>query len=86
MYQVGSPWILLGKRFLPVTGMPILKRARSSTPLLVWLPEPLTVATLMEKSLTNRMRYFHSSTPRNRLSQPATSAMASLDSTAVTFD
>ena len=52
MYQVGRPWMLLGKRFLPVTGMPILKNARSNTPLLVWLPEPLTVAMFSEKLFT----------------------------------
>jgi hypothetical protein len=41
-----------GKRFFPLTGIPIWKMARSSTVLAVWLPEPLTVATVMLKSLT----------------------------------
>ena len=41
-----------GNRFLPLTGMPIWKMARNSTLLAVWLPEPLTVATWMLKSLT----------------------------------
>jgi hypothetical protein len=50
--QVGRPWMLLGKRFLPVTGMPILYNERINMLLLVWLPEPLAVATLMLKSLT----------------------------------
>src|SRR3989304_9461621 len=50
--QVGSPAMLEGKRFFPLTGMPIWNRARSSTVLAVWLPEPLTVATWMLKSLT----------------------------------
>src|SRR5437667_3396138 len=40
-----------GNRFFPLTGMPIWKIARSSTVLAVWLPEPLTVATWMLKSL-----------------------------------
>src|SRR3954451_9500913 len=40
-----------GKRFLPDTGMPIWKMDRRSTRLAVWLPEPLTVATWMLKSL-----------------------------------
>src|SRR5829696_697629 len=40
-----------GKRFLPDTGMPIWKMDRSSTRLAVWLPDPLTVATWMLKSL-----------------------------------
>ena len=52
LYQVGRPWILLGKRFLPVTGIPILYSDRISILLLVWLPEPLAVATLILKSLT----------------------------------
>ena len=43
-----------GKRFLPETGTPIRKMERSSTRLAVWLPEPLTVATWMLKSLTTR--------------------------------
>src|SRR5579859_1910169 len=43
--------MLEGKRFLPQTGMPILNRARKSELLAVWLPEPLTVATTIEKSL-----------------------------------
>ena len=33
-----------GKRFLPETGTPIWKMARSSVVLAVWLPEPLTVS------------------------------------------
>ncbi len=40
--------------FLPDTGTPIWKMARSSTRFAVWLPEPLTVATWMLKSLTIR--------------------------------
>src|SRR5580765_1131127 len=50
--QVGSPAMFEGNRFLPLTGMPIWKMARNSTLLAVWLPEPLTVATWMLKSLT----------------------------------
>ena len=38
--------------FLPETGMPIWKMDRISTELAVWLPDPLTVATWMLKSLT----------------------------------
>ncbi len=52
VYQVGSPAMFEGKRFLPDTGMPIWKMERRSTRLAVWLPEPLTVATWMLKSLT----------------------------------
>ena len=39
-----------GKRFLPLTGIPIWKIARSRTVFAVWLPEPLTVAIWMLKS------------------------------------
>ena len=56
VYQVGSPAMFDGKRFLPDTGMPIWKSDRMSTRLAVWLPDPLTVATWMLKSLTR----FHS--------------------------
>src|SRR4029079_922434 len=50
--HVGRPAMFDGNRFLPLTGMPIWKMARSSTLLAVWLPEPLTVATWMLKSFT----------------------------------
>ena len=42
-----------GNMFLPETGTPIWKMDRSSTRLAVWLPDPLTVATWMLKSLTS---------------------------------
>ena len=45
-----------GKRFFPDTGMPIWKIERISIRLAVWLPDPLTVATWMVKSLTARCR------------------------------
>ena len=50
--HVGSPAMFDGKRFFPDTGTPDWKSDRSSTRLAVWLPEPLTVATWMLKSLT----------------------------------
>ena len=43
-----------GNMFLPETGTPIWKIERRSTRLAVWLPDPLTVATWMAKSLTMR--------------------------------
>ena len=46
-----------GKRFFPDTGTPIWKMERSSTMLAVWLPEPLTVAIWMLKSLTTWERW-----------------------------
>ncbi len=49
--QVGSPWMLDGKRFFPPTGMPMRNRARRMAIFDVWLPEPLTVATTIENSL-----------------------------------
>src|ERR1041384_3035332 len=54
VYQVGSPAMFDGNMFLPDTGTPIWKIDRSSTMLAVWLPDPLTVATWMAKSLTMR--------------------------------
>jgi len=50
--QVGSPAMFEGNMFLPEPGMPIWKMDRISTELAVWLPDPLTVATWMLKSLT----------------------------------
>src|SRR5438270_14084959 len=52
VYQVGSPAMFEGKRFLPETGMPMRKMLRSSTLLADCDPDPLTVATWMLKSLT----------------------------------
>src|SRR5512145_3043158 len=52
VYQVGKPWIFDGKIFFPETGMPILNKARINVVFDVWLPEPLTVATVIEKSFT----------------------------------
>ena len=43
-----------GNMFLPDTGTPIRRIDRSSTMFAVWLPDPLTVATWMLKSLTTR--------------------------------
>src|SRR6266496_5537381 len=41
-----------GNKFLPETGMPILKIARKMVLLAVELPEPFLVPTMMEKSFT----------------------------------
>src|SRR5512135_1092366 len=49
--QVGRPWMLEGKRFLPETGIPIWKIARMRMLLEDCDPEPLAVATWIEKSL-----------------------------------
>src|SRR6476659_7646510 len=54
VYQVGRPAMFDGNMFLPETGTPIWKIDRSSTRLAVWLPDPLTVATWILKSLTMR--------------------------------
>ena len=44
--------MLEGKRFLPETGMPILKESRAGWWCWRWLPEPFTVPTVIEKSFT----------------------------------
>jgi hypothetical protein len=50
--QVGRPLILEGKMFFPDTGIPMWNIERSKVVLAVALPEPLTVQTVMQKSLT----------------------------------
>ena len=49
--HVGRPWMLEGKRFLPETGIPIWKIDRIRIVFEDWLPDPLAVATWIEKSL-----------------------------------
>ena len=44
--------MLEGKTFFGATGMPMWKIALVKTRLAVWLPEPLTVAAWMVRSLT----------------------------------
>src|ERR1700722_14254585 len=56
VYQVGSPAMFDGNRFLPLTGTPIPKMLFSSTLLADCEPDPFTVATLMLKSLITRLR------------------------------
>lgn len=48
---MGKPWILEGKMFFPVTGIPILKNVRIKVVFAVALPDPLTVLKVMTKSL-----------------------------------
>ena len=55
-YQVGSPWMFDGNRFLPETGMPMRKIACMSRPLALAEPVPLTLASLNAKSLTRTAR------------------------------
>ena len=50
MYQVGSPDMLLGNRFFPLTGTPISNIELSRIRLDDWDPVPLAVATLITKS------------------------------------
>src|ERR1041385_77651 len=50
--HVGSPAMFEGNMFFPETGTPIWTMERIRTVLAVWLPELLTVATSMLKSLT----------------------------------
>src|SRR5437868_2447190 len=51
-YQVGRPSILDGNTFLGATGIPMWKIALVKTRFAVWLPEPLTVAAWIVRSLT----------------------------------
>ena len=50
MYQVGSPDMLLGNRFFPLTGTPISNIEFRRIRLDDWDPVPLAVATLITKS------------------------------------
>src|SRR5262249_33268434 len=54
VYQVGSPAIFDGNKFLPETGTPIWKMLRRRTVLELCEPEPLTVATWILMLLTIR--------------------------------
>src|ERR1700735_5914938 len=54
VYHVGNPAIFDGKRFFPLTGIPIPNMLLSSTRLADCDPDPLTVATWMLKSLMIR--------------------------------
>jgi hypothetical protein len=55
VYQVGKPAIFDGKRFFPLTGMPMPNMLLSSTRLADCDPDPFTVATWMLKSLMIRL-------------------------------
>src|ERR1039457_5500015 len=63
VYQVGRPAMFDGNMFLPETGTPIWKMARSRTVLALCDPEPFTVATWILKSLTTGLRTAPGSAP-----------------------
>ena len=51
-YQVGSPWMFEGNRFLPDTGTPMRKIACMMRPLALADPVPFVLAILKANSLT----------------------------------
>src|SRR5450432_3154493 len=51
-YQVGSPWMFEGHRFLPDTGTPMRKIACMMRPFALADPVPFVLAILKAKSLT----------------------------------
>ena len=51
LYQVGKPLMFDGNRFFALTGMPMWNKAFTMVAFAVCEPEPLTVATLIVKSL-----------------------------------
>src|SRR4051812_11572048 len=55
-YQVGNPWMLDGKMLRGLTGTPMRSRLRANSSLAEAEPEPLTLANLTTKSLTDSMR------------------------------
>src|SRR5262245_51546237 len=54
-YQVGRPWMLLGKMLRGLTGTPMRRMAFANSSLAEADPEPLTFANLTTKSLTASM-------------------------------
>src|SRR5262245_10869191 len=71
VYQVGSPAMFEGNRFLPETGTPIWKMLRRRTVLELCEPDPFTVATWMLMLLTTRL-----GSARPEASRSATSVVA----------
>src|SRR5436190_6023613 len=55
-YQVGRPWMLDGKMLRGLTGTPMRSRLRANSSLAEAEPDPLTLANLTTKSLTDSMR------------------------------
>src|SRR3954454_2828481 len=55
-YQVGRPWMFDGKMLRGLTGTPMRSRLRANISLADADPEPLTLANLTTKSLTDSMR------------------------------
>src|SRR5688572_21042045 len=55
-YQVGSPWMLLGKMLRGLTGTPMRRIALANSSLALAEPEPLTLANLTTKSLVASRR------------------------------
>ena len=56
-YQVGRPWMLEGKKFLPATGIPIRNRVFISNELALAEPVPFTLAMRIVKSLSAGMSH-----------------------------
>src|SRR5437868_10285222 len=55
-YQVGRPWMFDGKMLRGLTGTPMRSSDRANNSLADAEPEPLTLANLMTKSLTDEIR------------------------------
>src|SRR3954470_11849117 len=55
-YQVGRPWMLEGKMFRGLTGIPILRKLLAKSSFAEAEPEPFTLANLMTKSFSASMR------------------------------
>src|SRR5712691_13467112 len=56
-YHVGSPWMFEGKMLRGLTGTPILRTAFANSSLAEAEPEPLTLANLTTKALTDWMAF-----------------------------
>src|SRR5687768_18210030 len=56
-YHVGRPWMFDGKMLRGDTGMPMRRKLFAKSSLAEAEPEPLTLANLTTKSLTDSMRF-----------------------------
>src|SRR3954454_3864173 len=68
-YHVGRPWMLDGKMLRAETGTPMRRIARAKRPFADAEPEPLTLANLTTKSLTEAIGFM--SVPKGRADELA---------------
>src|SRR5712691_6402629 len=70
-YQVGRPWMFEGKMLRGETGTPILRMAFAKSSFAEAEPEPLTLANLTTKALTDWIAFVMATSGRFLLRRPA---------------